>query len=184
MKTLTKLQLTGIAIFFLGAISLHAQNKAHKAVHQDTSACLEVTGNFDGTVKDFDGMYTAKLILDNKVIDQQTLKVKKSFNFVLQKNRYYAIRVEKEGFIAKTIVISTKLDYNVESSDMFKFKFETNLISDDLYGRFDDDDVDFPVALVSYSQSCECFQYNREYTASLMNSLIKNLIFGTKNNSI
>ena len=45
----------------------------------DTSYCLVLTGNFDGTVKDLEGTYKAQLILNNKVIQEQNIKVKKSF---------------------------------------------------------------------------------------------------------
>jgi hypothetical protein len=144
----------------------------------DTSACLTITGNFDGTVKDLDGNYKAKLIRDNKVIEEQNLNVKKSFQFTLKKNMLYAVRVEKEGYIPKLISITTKLSDKIEVDSPYKFNFETNLISQELYGHFEDDDVDFPVALVSYGKKCDCFEYNREYTAKLINNMFNNLLFG------
>jgi hypothetical protein len=151
---------------------------SQKQMPRDTSVCLTITGNFDGTVKDLEGNYKAKLMRDNKVIEEQNLKVKKSFEFTLKKNLLYAIKVEKEGYIPKIISISTKMSDKIEMESPYKFNFETNLISQELYGHFDDDDVDFPVALVSYGKKCDCFEYNRDYTAKLINRMFTNLLFG------
>ncbi len=145
----------------------------------DTSECLEVKGKFDGSVKDFNGVYMAKLILDNKVIETQILNTRKSFLFTLQKNRLYAVRVEKAGYISKTVSISTYTsEKSMNEKNEYAFNFETNLISESLYACFDDDDVDFPVALVSYNKACDCFEHNKEYTAALVNRMINALIFG------
>jgi|GEM_PF-1261314 hypothetical protein len=159
-------------------ISLHDKKDVSKITVSDTSDCLEVTGKFDGTVKDFNGVYTATLILDNTVIGTQIMNVRKSFVFVLNKNNLYTVKVEKEGFIPKMISISTKVDGKLDDKNSYVFKFETNLLSKDLQGNFDDDDIDFPVALVSYNKTCDCFEYNAEYTNSLMQRLISNLICG------
>ena len=140
--------------------------------------CLEITGKFDGTVKDLAGNYTAELILDNMVIASQTINVRRSFLFVLKRDLFYSIRVKKEGYISKTLSVSTKLTGKLDEKNSYVFSFETNLLSQDLYGNFDDDDVDFPVALISYNKSCDCFEHNKEYTASLINRMINNLFFG------
>ncbi|HEX7414928.1 MAG TPA: hypothetical protein VF411_12865 [Bacteroidia bacterium] len=155
-----------------------AQTNKREALALDTSECLIITGSFDGTVKDFEGIYTAKLLKDNKIINSQVLKIKKKFAFILDKNTLYAIRVEKAGYIAKTISISTFLPDNIEIDVPFKFHFQTNLISEDLSGHFNDDDVDFPVALISYGKKCDCFEFNKEYTNSLINRMVNNLLFG------
>jgi hypothetical protein len=159
-------------------LSLHDKKDGSKTTVSDTSDCLEVTGKFDGTVKDFNGVYTATLILDNTVIATQIMNVRKSFVFVLDKNNLYTVKVEKEGFIPKMISISTKIDGKLDDKNSYVFKFETNLLSEGLQGNFDDDDIDFPVALVSYNKTCDCFEYNTEYTNSLMQRLITNLICG------
>jgi len=90
----------------------------------------------------------------------------------------YSIQVEKEGYIPKLLSISTKMSDKIEMDGLYKFNFETNLISQDLSGHFTDDDVDFPVALVSYGKKCDCFEYNKEYTAKLINRMFNNLLFG------
>ena len=164
-----------LSFLFVLTVSL---TYSQKQLVKDTSECLTITGNFDGTVKDLEGNYKAKLIRDNKVIEVQDLKVKKSFEFTLRKNMLYSIQVEKEGYIPKLLSISTKMSDKIEMDGLYKFNFETNLISQDLSGHFTDDDVDFPVALVSYGKKCDCFEYNKEYTAKLINRMFNNLLFG------
>ena len=172
------LSLTIISVLMLVFVSTntYSQTKVKEAV--DTSKCLEFIGNFDGTVKDMDGNYTAKLIRDNKVVEEVTLPVNKSFRFVLRRNMLYAVRVEKQGYISKMLSITTKLPNKLELENLYTFKLETNLISQDLSSQFKDDDVDFPVALVSYGKKCDCFEYNREYTTKLISSMYNNLLFG------
>jgi hypothetical protein len=175
MKHLLTLSLASVLLFF---IHTNCYSQSNKNAVVDTSECLRMTGNFDGTVKDFEGAYKVKLLKDNKVLEEQDLKVKKSFAFVLKRNMLYAIKIEKEGYIPKYISISTKLSDKIELDGLYKFNFETNLLGEDLYGHFNDDDVDFPVALVSYSKKCDCFEYNREYTLKMVNRMFNNLLFG------
>ena len=75
--------------------------------------------------------------------------------------------------------ISTKLPSKVEIDETFKFDLQTNLISDELYSHFNEDDLDFPVALISYNKKCECFEYNIDYTVALISRMINHLIFGS-----
>ena len=166
-------------LFVLSVSLVHSQSDKKNFISSDTTECLTITGNFDGTVKDLEGNYKAKLMRDNKVIEEQDLKVKKSFEFTLKKNMLYAIKVEKEGYIPKIISISTSMSSKIIVESPYKFNFETNLISQELYGHFNDDDVDFPVALVSYGKKCDCFQYNQEYTAKLISRMYTNLLFGS-----
>ena len=165
-------------LFVLTVAKGFAQTNQPALTEADTMEMLIVTGNFDGTVKDWDGFYVAKLIKDNKVIEEQTLKVKKQFEFFLRKNMLYAVKVEKEGYISKLVSISTKMPDKIEIEEPYKFNFETNLLSQELSTHFDDDDLDFPVALVNYGKKCDCFEYNHEYTAKLINNMYNNLLFG------
>ena len=156
-----------------GSLSAQIEDKSEMA------DILEVKGSFDGTVKDFMGVYSAQLILDNKVIAVQTSKVKKSFSFILKRDMLYTIKVEKEGCIPKLVSISTILADAIDERNSYEFSFETNLLSEDLRGNFDDDDVDFPTALISYNKDCDCFEHNKQYTASLIQRMINNVFFGS-----
>lgn len=167
-----------LTVFVFTFIQSYSQNNKNKQGAIDTTECLEITGGFDETMKNLDGMYTAKLIKDNKVIEEQTVKIKKNLKFTLRKNMLYTIKIEKEGFIPRLFSISTNLSSKVETEDLFKFNFETNLISSDLYFYFDDDDMDFPIALISYSKKCDCFKYDEKYTEKMMTRILNRILSG------
>ena len=176
MKINLNLLLVCVLLFILTGTKVYAQTDENQT--DNTTNCLEFIGKFDGTVKDLAGLYTAQLLQDNKVIKEQTISVTVPFKFVLKKNTLYAVRLIKQGCISKTVSVSTNLPKKIEIESLYIFTLETNLISQDLSGNFKDDDVDFPVALVSYGKKCDCFEYNRDYTEKLIASMYNNLVFG------
>ena len=178
MKKFLAFQTSLLLALLFAFNGLCAQSDVKKPAAIDTSNCLVFTGKLDASMKSAEGEYSVKLIRDNKVIETQIIKVKKSFKFTLKKNMFYTIKVEKESFIPRLFSISTTLPYSVEVGNLFKFNFETNLISADLYHQFDDDDMDFPLALISYGKSCDCFEYNKKYTEEIMNRIINRLLSG------
>lgn len=154
-----------------------AQEKTTEA--KDEINCLEVTGKFDESMKSVEGKYTAKLLRDNKTVEEQVLKVSKGFRFVLKKDVQYTIRLEKEGYIPRLLSISTALPAKADvSEELYKFHFETNLIDEAFYTKFDDDDIDFPIALVNYAKKCDCFEYDKKYTEKLMARLVSTIMLG------
>ena len=178
MKTIIHSPLAWTFIFIFSFSQVFSQNDKKKETPVDTAECLEFTGKFDESMKNLEGNYTVKLIRNNKVIQEENLKVKKSFKFILKKNMLYTIKVEKEGFIPRLFSISTNMSSKVDLEELFKFNFETNLISQDLYHQFDDDDMDFPLALISYSKKCDCFEYDKKYTAEIMTRIVNRLLYG------
>ena len=179
MKPFVMFQKVLLLTFVFTLSNSFAQSNEKKIKPADTTVdCLEFTGKLDASMKSAEGDYTVKLIRDNKVIEAQTIGVKKAFKFILKMNMFYTIRVEKEGFIPRLFSVSTTLPKNLAEGDIFKFHFETNLISSELYHQFDDDDMDFPLALISYGKSCECFEYDRKYTEKIMSRIISRLLNG------
>ena len=177
MKKENPKKFIALILFLLFSASINAQsNKKNDGL--DTSKCLVFEGSFDGSVADFTGEYTASLLRDNKTLDKQTQSVNKPFKFVLRRSLNYFIKLEKQGYIPKIISISTQMPKNVEYEELYKFKLQTNLVSVDLSSHFKDDDIDFPVALISYRKKCDCFDYNLEYTSKVMESMYKNILFG------
>lgn len=172
-------------IFSLGYGSVQTHNllpnkgdDKNKKVAIDTVECLEITGQFDCAVKDFTGFYNVKLILDNTVVATQTLSMKKGFGFTLAKNMYYTVKIEKEGYIPRIFSISTKVDDKLDERNTYVYSFETSLLHEDLGGLFEDDNIDFPFALISYNKNCDCFEHSKEYTTSLIQRMIHNIIYG------
>lgn len=172
-------KLTCLLFLLFSAAVTFAQSDVKTPKGLDTTDCLQFTGKLDASMKNAEGKYTVKLIRDNKVIETQTTGVKKSFKFILRRNMFYTIKVEKKGFISRLFSISTTLPYSVEpGGELFKFEFETNMISEDLYHHFDDDDMDFPLALINYSKSCDCFEYDVKYTEKIMTRILNSLLYG------
>ena len=166
-----------------GSIQVHnlLQNKGddkNKKVSIDTVECLEITGQFDCAVKDFTGFYNVKLIRNNTVVATQTLSMKNGFSFTLAKDIYYTIKIEKQGYISRIFSISTKVDDKLDERNTYVYSFETSLLREDLGGLFEDDNIDFPFALISYNKNCDCFEHSKEYTASLIQRMIHNIIYG------
>ena len=92
----------------------------------------------------------------------------------------YTIKLEKEACIPKLISISTRLSDKLDERNSYEFHFETNLLNEDLRGHFDDDDIDFPVALISYYKDCDCFKHSEQYTTSLIQKMINDLFLGSE----
>lgn len=166
-----------LTMLFVCLAPLQAQDKSAASNDYETD-CLQVTGKLDETMKSLEGKYTVKLLRDNKTAEEQSLKIGKGFKFILKKDVLYTLRIEKEGYIPRLLSISTKIPEKADVSDLFKFYFETNLIEEAFYDRFDDDDVDFPIALVGYAKSCDCFEFDQKYTRKLMTRLMNSLMQG------
>jgi len=176
MKKLPSLLVLSILMILAASTNIYSQSEKREAV--DSAICLEFIGKFDGTIKDLSGVYTAQLIKDNKVIKEQTLSITVPFKFMMKRSMFYTVKLIKQGYISKTVSVSTVLPKKLELENPYIFTLETNLISQDLSGQFKDDDIDFPVALVSYGKKCDCFEYNHEYTAKLISSMYNNLLLG------
>jgi hypothetical protein len=164
--------------FFLFCVNSFSFAQKNKEASDYETSCLEVTGKFDESMKSLEGKYSVKLMRDNKVVEEQNLKVNKGFKFVLKRDVQYTIKIEKEGYIPRLLSVYTKIPEKSDLNELFKFHFETNLIDQAFYYRFDDDDIDFPIALVSYAKKCDCFEYNKKYTQELMSRLINKLMVG------
>lgn len=170
-----------VAIFSIVFICLCIYNagaqKKNFATDEGQPA-LEVTGKFDETMKHLEGKYVVKVLRDNKVVNEQVLRVSKPFKFVLTRDTHYTLKIEKEGYIARLLSVDTKIPEKADLDELFKFYFETNLIDEAFYHHFDDDDVDFPIALVAYAKKCDCFQYDKKYTETLMSRIVSTLMVG------
>ena len=179
MKT-NSFKLACIMVLSISLLGLQAQtNKKGSTTASDTSALfLKIKGKFDKTVIDFNGIYTIKLIYNNKVVEEQTLKVSKPFAFHLSRNCFYAIRIEKDGYIPKIISISTIVPKSLGESESYTFTMSTNLLSNYLLGLFEDDSMDFPSAIIYYDKGNDSFELNQKYTDALINKMKSNLLVG------
>jgi len=86
--------------------------------------------------------------------------------------------MEKDGYIPKTISVTTIVPKVLGEGESYTFTLSTNLLSNDLAGRFEDDSVDFPAALIYYDKGNDSFELNQKYTEALMKKMKSDLLAG------
>lgn len=123
---------------------------------------LEIAGK--PLFKEGAGTYKVTLIYLNRPIASVVLPVEKEFEFELEKNAIYSVRIEKEGFLPRLVSINTRMPELYKEHIFYKFLFEVEMFNDGLQKFLDSDDVDFPVAVVSYDEKKDCYDYSRKYT--------------------
>jgi hypothetical protein len=158
MKTLTNL-------FLIGGLIVFSSFTANKNKTDASTVCLEVIGiAVDETNKPIDGA-EIKLYKENEELEwieiTSVIYHEHSFVFNLEANQYYTIEISKNGFVSRSVAISTNLPAGVSYSPMFHYEFEVSLFkkkdANDYY-------LDFPVALISYNSKKDVFLNNDIYT--------------------
>jgi hypothetical protein len=133
--------------------------------------CLEIAGAVTNAGEGSSKECTVELICMNEVVETVTLQSgKKNFKFLLQKNKYYTIRISKKGFLSRLVGIDTNVSEDIED-DVFEFAFETKLIDQKNSDKVNTDLADFPIAIIYFNDKKECFDYSRKYTASMKKDL-------------
>ena len=86
-----------------------------------------------------------------------------AFSFKLDANEHYTIEVTKEGYVTRTVSISTMLPASVSLKDIFHYEFELQMFKTNgsLYDAYY---LDFPVALISYDAQHDVFDNHDTYT--------------------
>lgn len=139
-------------IFILMGSSLCAQPFSQDSVAVD----LHVR-NGNTILRDLD----ITLYQNNDVIYSEKLEKGKTVVKV-PLNKYCTMEVAKEGFKEKRVVFDTRYHSFKDYVPVYLFDLElVNLeeVEDTDYG-----DMDFPVAIVSFSEDCHCLKYNEDYS--------------------
>jgi hypothetical protein len=157
--------------------SLVIKNDSLKPKHSDSLICLEISGRIYTMDQPANDTYTAELIEDNNVIESITKKDKRSFKFNLERNKYYAIRIVKEGYAPKLISINTWVTDEKFNDHLFNFSFKTELFTEEEFKVLDKDSQDFPIAIVVFNDQKKAFDYNEKYTGNIKKCLIKGIAF-------
>jgi len=160
MKRKTLISTIGIMIVLLLASFM----PAHKQKATKHRPFLEIAGKPVFENKTSNGTYKVTLIHLNRVVDTLVVPDNEPFGFKLDKNIIYSVRVEKAGFLPKLISINTKMPELYKEHIYYKFQFEVEMYRNDLEKYLDADDVDFPVAVVSYDEKADAYDYSRKYT--------------------
>lgn len=93
-----------------------------------------------------------------------------AFNFKLDANEHYTIVVEKEGYVTRTVSISTEVPASVSLRDMFRYEFDLQMfkINTSLYDPYY---LDFPVAIISYDAKHDVFDNHENYTKHIKSKI-------------
>lgn len=137
----------------------------------DSLVCLEISGELDRDFKKQAGTYTVVLIHFNTPVDTAVIKDSKSFQFKLQKDSYYALKVYKKGFAPKLVSICTTMPEEVFTGKLLRFHFEAELIPENEFEQLNPEVKDFPIAIVRFDESKKIFYYNEKYTRNIKKSL-------------
>ncbi|HEY1040311.1 MAG TPA: hypothetical protein VGF30_12935 [Bacteroidia bacterium] len=158
-------------LFTILALSLITVKGLQAQSLKDTSECLQISGKIENIagISESDNTYTVELIYYNTVIDSITRKNNRSFNFILNKNSMYTIRISKKGYIPRLVSIDTSLDN--DDDNLYRFHFDTELLKDEMKEIFDAEALEFPITIVSFNKSQEVFHFNKEYTMNIKHSL-------------
>ena len=138
---------------------------------EDSIVYLEVRGKAIIKQKTIDKVYKVELIENNKIIDSVLECDNEQFSFGLLRNRYYALKVYKTGYMPKLILVNTYIPEKKYLIDYFIFDFETELISISEEEKLDKDTRDFPLAIIQFDLSKKGFDYNQKYSKNIKQQL-------------
>jgi hypothetical protein len=165
MKTLTLL-----ACILTAAVFNDLTATAFPPAPNDSVACVEIKGRIDFTDTENAFPCIIELITNGILTDTIVLaKGRKSFRCYLLANRYYAIRISKQGYIPKLISVYT--DMAKAEDGLHLFKFNTDLLPEKKGKHLNADALDFPVAIVYFDKKTEQFTFNEAYSAKLKEEL-------------
>ena len=132
-------------------------------------ACLTINGLILKSPKGGGkGSYKVELLLDNDVIATKYVSVKKPFEFTLDKNLWYTIRITKENFIP--LLISVDTEFKNASLEPYEFSFETELYHKTSVNATDKDSFDLPIGLIRFDESRNRFYPIDDYRAHVAGS--------------
>lgn len=158
-------------------LSAHNQPTIDTARHKD---CLVVMGKaIDLNNEAIEGAHIV-LYRENEAMEWDEITSvtyhEHNFVFTLESNSYYTVEISKQGYVTRSIGISTLLPAEVSLDPLFRFEFDVQLFKKTT--KMDEFYLDFPVALISFDKTAGVFGYSRNYT-----NHIKKMIGGNEANS-
>jgi hypothetical protein len=158
-----------IGLFFAFSPLIYA-NKPMPADSTNKEFCLEITGLVLRKGKPINDA-TIRLIYENEVILTSTIQNKPKFRYRLRKDCIYTIEFSKEGCVTRLVSISTKIPQGISTDPIFRFDFDVELFEPAQNNN--SDMLDFPTAIISYDKTKGEFDYDRNYTNFIKNSIKK-----------
>lgn len=135
---------------------------------RDTVICLEITGKVElFSESETDKKVKIELIYFNSVIDSLILKTGNTFKFYLKKDACYTLRMSKPGYITRIVTIYTNVKKFDPDEEYYRYYFDTELLPELATEILDKEVLEFPIAIVSYSDKLKGFQINDKYTKNI-----------------
>ncbi len=166
MKNILK-TLTAIISFTLATNNAMAKNV--KSQPQE----FVVNGIIVKTNNKLDSKCKIELFNENQLVNETIVKMDKPFEFKLQKNVWYTIRVTKEGFLPLTISFNTEVGNEKIINNVFYFETELIELIDAKF--LNPDLIDFPVGVVSVNKETKKFEARDVYTNNYATGLHKTI---------
>ena len=181
MKTIKLNKLVLAILLVTIQYCVYSQSKKHQKLPSNASNAtnsLELNCKLQKTCVQTSKEYTVSLIQENTEIESVTVKAGKSFKFLLKENNWYAIKIKNEESTTKVISINTWIPMsNRYSLCHYNLSFEVGApISNTEAKSFDNDLIDFPVAVIMYDQKKEDFNLDEKYFSNIRESLVESMI--------
>lgn len=139
------------------APDLNYKKKNDKAIELSFFATVgsNITSNYQVLVSE-----------DNSSTDTLIITKSRTVFVQLEANHVYAFRFIKKGYLERLLVVNTYLP--AESEDLYSFDFEIEMIRQPLV-KTNNPWLVFPVAIVTYQNDKEEFDYNKDYQSFIRN---------------
>ncbi len=148
--------------------SLSAQSGKEKKLVESRDQAqgwyLPVKGNvtFSGAKA---GDFTITVYQDNKELGQVKASRKGAFNLELDLDNYFAVKVEKEGYLPKLVYFDTHMPEHQVAYPAYICNL--NLEPADKFSHSDPFYLDFPSAIVRWNEELKGFYHNEGYLSDI-----------------
>lgn len=128
-------------------------------------ACLEISGSVIEPGPDKSAR--VYLIEENQVVDSALVSGNEDFKFRLLEDRFYALRIEQEGYVSRLVSVSTFIPEDVRANKLYRFHFDLYAVAEEKQSPELNDVLDFPIAVIKYDEVKGYFDYNAQYTSHI-----------------
>lgn len=134
---------------------------------QQSSSLLGFYGRvyIDDNKEDKGKKVNITLYANNDKISTYQTNYTGKFLLDIERNKHYTVVFEKEGYIAKSIIIKTYANPN-ELANFEDFKLDVVLLKKEFGVNYSN--LDFPVAMIDFDKENGKFDYNQEYTENMV----------------
>lgn len=148
----------------------HNGGKTTHEGEKDSAYCLRLSGKLYKAGRNTESS-TVVLLHNNTPVDSMTVQSGNDFEFMLEKNTWYSVRISRPGAVSKLISICTAVP-KTNRTYLYELEFTVDeLISDEEAQYLDKETLDFPMAIFMYDYKVKRFNYVAEYTSNIRKHL-------------